>query len=323
MATLLLTHQDIVRHLDALTLMGELKVALRSDAHGRPVAAQRARAPLHSHGTAMAIFPGMISGIPAYTVKVHSKFPAQSPAIRGVIHLFDLNSGELLAIMDSRQLTAIRTGVLGAIGADVLARPDAKRIALIGAGAQASVQAKLLRLVRRLEHIRIYDVVPERSAALASKLHASLSLPVRMAASIQEAVEDADIVVCSTWSRDPLLFPGMLAKGTHVTSLGADEPGKQELSPELILQSSFFCDDRALAISSGAIGTAGLTEDAIRGELGEVMAGVRPGRASPSDITLFSPVGPPIADLAAAWLAYQAALEDDQVQRIDFSGPSH
>ncbi len=322
MSTLLLTHQDVVRHLDALLLMGELKEALKADSHGRPVAAQRARSVLHSHGTAVAIFPGSIAGVPAYTVKVHSKFPLQTPAIRGVIHLFDLNTGELLAIMDSRQITAVRTGVLGAIAANTLARPDAKRVALIGAGAQASMQVKSLRLVRSLEHVRIYDVVQERSAALAAKLHTSLSLPVRMAQTIEEAVADADIVICSTWSREPLLVPGMVPKGCHVTSLGADEPGKQELSRELILQGSFFCDDRALALSSGAIGTAGLTEAAIKAELGEVLAGSKQGRNSPSDITLFSPVGPPIADLAAAWLAYQAALEDEQVQRINFSGAS-
>ncbi|MDQ3265919.1 MAG: ornithine cyclodeaminase family protein [Myxococcota bacterium] len=320
MSTLLLTHQDVVRHLDALLLMGELKEALKADSHGRPVAAQRARSVLHSHGTAVAIFPGNIAGIPAYTVKVHSKFPAQTPAIRGVIHLFDLNTGELLAIMDSRQVTSVRTGVLGAIAADALARPDAKRVALIGAGTQASLQVKSLRLVRSLEHVRIYDVVQERSAALAAKLHSSLALPVRMAQTLEEAVADADIVICSTWSREPLLFPNMVPKGCHITSLGADEPGKQELSRELILQGSFICDDRALALSSGAIGTAGLTEAAIKAELGEVLAGTKQGRSSPSDITLFAPVGPPIADLAAAWLAYQAALEDDQVQRIDFSG---
>lgn len=320
MPTLLLTHKDVVRNLEALTLLNELREALRSDARSRSVAAQRARAPLHSHGSAVAIFPGSIPGIPAYSVKVHAKFPAQQPAVHGILHLFDLNTGALLAIMDSAHLTAVRTGVLGALAADVLARPEATRVALIGAGVQASLQVKSLRLVRSLKHVRIYDVVPERAAVLATKLHASLSLPVRMAESVEEAVSDADVVICSTWSRVPLLFPEMVPPGCHVTSLGADEPGKQELAPELIQQGSFFCDDRALALSTGAIGTAGLSDEAIRGELGEVLAGTRPGRTSPAEITLFSPVGPPIADLAAAWLVYQAAVEDEAVQRVDFSG---
>lgn len=317
--TLVLTHQDVVRNLEALTLLNELREALKADARLQTVAAQRSRALLHSHGSAIAIFPGLIPGIPAYTVKVHSKFPAQTPAIRGLLQLYDLNTGELLAIMDSAHLTALRTGVLGALGADVLARRDARRVALIGAGKQASIQIKSLRLVRSLEHVRIYDVVPERAAVLAAKLHTDLSLPVRMAETIDEAVADSDIVICSTWSREPLLTPQMLPAGCHVNSLGADEPGKQELSRELIEQGAFFCDDRSLALSSGAIGTAGLGEELIRAELGEVLAGTRPGRRSPSELTLFSPVGPPIADLAAAWLVYQAALEDEQVQRIDFT----
>lgn len=319
MPTLVLTHQDVVRNLEALTLLNELREALKADARLRTVEAQRARTLLHSHGSAIAIFPGLIPGIPAYSVKVHSKFPAQTPAIRGLLQLYDLNTGELLAIMDSAHLTALRTGVLGALGAEALSRRDSTRVALIGAGKQASIQTKSLRLVRSLEHVRVYDVVPQRAAVLAAKLHTDLSLPIRMANSIGEAVEDADIVICSTWSREPLLFPEMIPTGCHITSLGADEPGKQELSPALLQQGQFFCDDRSLAMSAGAIGTAGLSAELIRAELGEVLAGLQPGRRSPSEVTLFSPVGPPIADLAAAWLVYQAALEDDQVQRIDFS----
>ncbi|MFP2904742.1 ornithine cyclodeaminase family protein, partial [Pyxidicoccus sp. 3LFB2] len=130
MRTLLLNRSDVSRNLQALTLLEDMREAFRTDALARTVAPQRTRVPLHAEGTALVLFPGSLPGIPAYTVKVHAKFPGQTPAIQGVVQLHDLATGGLLAIMDSGHLTAVRTGVAGALAADVLARPDASRVAL-------------------------------------------------------------------------------------------------------------------------------------------------------------------------------------------------
>jgi ornithine cyclodeaminase/alanine dehydrogenase-like protein (mu-crystallin family) len=203
MRTLLLTRSDVSRNLQALTLLEDLREAFRTDALARTVAPQRARASLHAEGTAMVLFPGSLPGIPAYTVKVHAKFPGQTPAIQGVVQLHDLATGSLLAIMDSGHLTALRTGVVGALSADVLARPDASRVALIGAGRQAVLQLKSLRLVRSLNHVRVYDSEPERALSFATRMYKELSLPVRMEESVADAVADAAIVVAATWSRIP------------------------------------------------------------------------------------------------------------------------
>lgn len=318
MRTLLLTRSDVSRNLQALTLLEDMREAFRTDALARTVAPQRARVPLHAEGTALVLFPGSLPGIPAYTVKVHAKFPGQTPAIQGVVQLHDLATGGLLAIMDSGHLTAVRTGVAGALAADVLARPDASRVALIGAGRQAVLQLKSLRLVRSLQHVRVYDTQMERSLAFATRMYNELSLPVRMEESVADAVADADIVVTATWSREPFLHPGMLRPGTHVITLGADEPGKAEVSAELLKQSVFVVDHRGLAVSSGAAGGVGLGEDAIHAELGEIIAGMKPGRTSPEQVTVFGAVGLPFQDLAAAWHVYQAAQGDDTVQGLDF-----
>jgi len=318
MRTLLLTRSDVSRNLQALLLLEDMREAFRTDALARTVAPQRARAPLHAEGTAMVLFPGSLPSVPAYSVKVHAKFPGQSPAIRGVVHLHDVATGAVLAVMDSGHLTAVRTGVVGALSADVLARPDASRVALIGAGRQAVMQLKSLRLVRSLSHVRVFDTAPERSAAFAARMYQELNLPVRMADSVQEAVADADIVVTATWSRQPFLDAGMLRPGAHVIALGADEPGKAELSAELLRQSRFLVDHRGLSLSTGAAGAVGLGEDAIHAELGEVIAGMRPGRTSPEEITVFAAVGLPFQDLAAAWHVYQAAQGDDAVGGVDF-----
>jgi alanine dehydrogenase len=318
MSTLLLTRTDVVRHMEALTLLSEMREAFRTDAESRPAEPQRARAPLHEQGSALVVFPGTLSGIPAYTVKVHAKFPGRTPAIQGVVQLHELETGALLAVMDSGHLTALRTGVVGALAADVLARQDASRVALIGAGAQASMQLKSLRLVRSLNHVRVFDVDVARAVEFCTRMYHALNLPMRPAMSVEEAVEDADIVITATPSREPFLFPGMLRGGSHVTALGADEPGKAELSAGLLRQSTFFCDNRALNVAMGAPAGAGLGGDIIHAELGEVLAGKKPGRTDAGQVTLFGSVGLPFQDLVAAWHIYQGARHDDAVQRVDF-----
>ncbi len=318
MSTLLLTRTDVIRHMEALTLLSEMRDAFRADAEARSVEPQRARAPLHAEGSALVVFPGTLPGIPAYTVKVHARFPGRSPAIQGVVQLHDLETGALLAVMDSGHLTALRTGVVGALASDVLARQDASRVALIGAGPQASMQLKSLRLVRSLSHVRVHDVEVARAVDFAARMYQALKLPVRPAMSVEEAVEDADIVITATPSREPFLFPGMLRAGTHVTTLGADEPGKAEVSAGLLRQSTFFCDNRALNLAMGAPAGAGLGEECIHAELGEVLAGTKSGRTDVGQVTLFGAVGLPFQDLVAAWHVYQGARTDDSVQRVDF-----
>ncbi|HSP77698.1 MAG TPA: ornithine cyclodeaminase family protein, partial [Myxococcaceae bacterium] len=171
MSTLLLTRTDVIRHIDALLLLSEMREAFRRDAEARSVVPQRARAPLHAEGTAQVLFPGSLPGLPAWSVKVHAKFPGHSPAIQGVVQLQDWETGALLAVMDSGHLTALRTGMVGALAADVLARPEASRVALIGAGAQASLQLKSLRLVRSLTHVRVYDTQLTRAVEFGARMY--------------------------------------------------------------------------------------------------------------------------------------------------------
>ncbi|HET9452246.1 MAG TPA: ornithine cyclodeaminase family protein [Aggregicoccus sp.] len=320
MSTLLLRRSDVARYLDGLLMLADLREAFRTDTLGRSVVPQRARAPVHAGGTALVLFPGCLPGIPAYSVKVHAKFPGHTPAIQGVIQLHDLASGELLAVMDSGHLTAVRTAATAALAADVLARPDARRVAFIGAGAQASIGLKTLRLVRTLERVSVYDTDLARAFAFSKRMYQELQLPVRQADSVAEAVADADIVVCATWSREPFLHPEMLLPGTHVTSLGADEPGKAECSRSLLEAARVVVDHRGLALSMGAVGNVGLGEQSIHAELGEVLAGLKPGRSNAGELTVFGGVGLPFMDLAAAWSVYLAAREDEALPRLDFHG---
>jgi ornithine cyclodeaminase/alanine dehydrogenase-like protein (mu-crystallin family) len=264
----------------------------------------------------MLLAPGLVPGVPAYSVKVHAKFPERDPAIRGVLVLHDLATGVPLALMESGHLTALRTGLAGALGADALARPDAAAVAVVGAGAQGRSQLAALRLVRPVSAVRVFDPAAEAAARFAAD-PACAGLEAAAAASLDEALDGADAVVTATWAREPFLFRRHLRPGMHVTTLGADQPGKCEVAADALEAAVVVVDDRRLAVEMGAVGGAGLGPDAIHAELGEVLAGAKPGRTGDRDVTVFGAVGLAFQDLAAGWLAYTRARERGVGRGID------
>jgi ornithine cyclodeaminase len=134
----------------------------------------------------------------------------------------------------------------------------------------------------------------------------------------RDTAQDADIIVLATWSRTPLLEDGDVKPGTHVTSLGADEPGKAELAPGLLQAGRVIVDDVSLALAVGALGTAGLSAADAAGSLSQVLRGAIPGRQSDAELTIYTPVGLPWQDLALAWAAYRHALAAGQGSEFDF-----
>lgn len=315
--TLTLTRSDVAALLEPRTLLTRIRegfVAALSAANPP----QRARSALpEPQSSAVVVFPGLLPAIPAYTVKVHAKFPQQQPALRGLVQLFDLHTGALLAVMDSGYLTAVRTAAAAALASDTLARPGAGHLALIGAGAQNALQLELLAQLRPLHTLSVYDSVPLKTGPFVRRLAGQTAAKLVACDSLAEALDGADIVVAATWARDPFLYPDMLGVGAHVTTLGADEPGKAEVSADLITSSRFFCDSRALALSGGAVGNVGLAEGAITGELGAVLSGQQAGRLG-DELTVYGGVGVAWMDLVAAWSVYQAALGHGLGTRIDF-----
>ena len=256
--------------------------------------------------------------MPVYTVKVHSKFPDQKPAIRGVLCLHDLQSGRLLSVMDSTHLTAVRTGLSGALAADALARPDADAVAILGAGVQGRHQLTSLASLRVIKHVRVYDTAEGVSQRFAADMKLQLGVNVEPAPTAAAAVQGAGIVLAATWAREPLIQAGMLSAGSHITTLGADEPGKIEVSGEVISSSLFFCDDASLAVEMGALAGAGLSRDQVAAELGQVLAGDHPGRTSGDQVTIYGGVGLAFQDAVCAWHVYQAAREKGIGLEIDF-----
>lgn len=318
MATLLVTRSEVQQLLDSAALVEPLRAGFVDYSRRNEGRARRVRSSLPGPGTATVLFPGTAPGVPAYTVKVHAKFPAETPAIRGVLCLHDIDSGELLAVMDSTHLTAVRTGLAGALAAHVLGRQDADVVAVIGAGIQGTHQLRALATLRPLRRVLVYDILAARAESFARSVTDELGLPATVTTSVAVAVGDADISLVATWSRTPFILPGMLPAGAHVTTLGVDEPGKAEVDPELIGTSLFVCDDRELAVDLGAL--QGVAADAARRavELGNVLSGAHPGRTSNREITIYGGVGLAFQDTIAAWHIYRAARDRGMGREIDF-----
>jgi ornithine cyclodeaminase/alanine dehydrogenase-like protein (mu-crystallin family) len=313
--TLLLSRPDLEQVLDVRACLEVLRQGFT--APSAAIGPQRIRTDLPGPGSATVLLPGLIPGIPAYSVKVNAKFPRSRPALRGVVCLHDTGTGELLAMLDSATVTAWRTGLAAALATDVLARAEVRTVAVIGAGAQSDLVLRGLVALRTWQHLTVCDL--DRSAADRLIRRYPAGSP-RWAATPAEAAREAGIVILATWSRAPLLDTGDVAPGTHVTSLGADEPGKAELSPGLLTAARVFVDDVPLALTSGALGTAGLPAEAAAGTLSEVLRGTVPGRPAGAERTVYTPVGLPAQDLAVAWTAYQQARRTGHGRDYDFLG---
>lgn len=296
--TLLLSRTDLAGLLDVDACLDGLRAGFLAPA--QDVRPRRVHTALPGPGTATALIPGLIDGVPAYTVKVNAKFPSATPAVRGVVCLHDLSTGELLALLDSATVTAWRTGLAAALATHALARADAGTVAVVGAGAQADLVLTGLRRLRPVRDLLVTDIDPARAEAFAAR-HGGRS------AEGMEGRADAEIVVAATWAREPVLDREDVSPGTHVTSLGADEPGKAELSSALLHASRVFVDDVDLAVEVGALGTAGLTHEDAAGTIADVLRGLVRGRVSAADVTVYAPVGLPWQDLALSWAAYRAA----------------
>ncbi|MFE6938703.1 ornithine cyclodeaminase family protein [Streptomyces chartreusis] len=307
--TLVLTRGD----LEAVLAPGACLEALREGflrARDAPVAGQRVRTDLPFPGTATALIPGVLPGIEAYTVKVNAKFPGARPALRGVICLHSGRDGELLALLDSATVTAWRTGLAAALGTHALAGQGAV-LGVVGAGAQAELTLRGLAELRPWSDLVVHDTDAGRAEEFAAR-HTG-----RTAASAQEVAAAADTVLLATWAREPLLRLSDTRDGQHFTSLGADEPGKQELAADLLRAALLVVDDRELAASTGALAAAGLPSTAADAELADVLRGDHPGRASAGRRSVYAPVGLPWQDLALAWSAYGAAERAGVGRRVD------
>lgn len=231
------------------------------------------------------------------------------PSLNGLMLVLSARTGLTEAVLlDNGYLTAVRTAAAGAVAARWLARKDARRVAVIGAGEQAQLQLQALRMVREIDHVTVWARDAGRAHSFAEHLQ---GIRCEVAATVHEALAHADIAITTTPSRAALIHAEDLHPGLHITAMGSDAEHKNELAPAVITAARYICDrlqqTRVLGELHHAIEAGLVTSDASFAELGQVIAGTQKGRAHDDEITVCDLTGTGAQDTAIAALALQRA----------------
>ena len=301
---LYLSREDVERLLDVDAMLDALGDALVAFSSGITVVPPRVAVRVPDAGL-LGSMPGYVPGV-ALEVKLVSVFPGNHhrglPSHQGLIALFDEGDGAPLAVMDGTYITAIRTGGTAAVATRALARADARVLAILGAGVQGASHLETFPRVRDFDEIRIASRDAGKAARLASRYPRA-----RVASSFEDAVRGADVVACCTDAREPVVRREWLKAGTHVSSVGGTFG--PEIDPEIMSAARVFVEWRGAATNAppaGAYELQGMDADKLT-EVGEVLAGTRPGRTSEDEITVYKSTGHAVEDAATARLVYDRA----------------
>ncbi|AUH32291.1 ectoine utilization protein EutC [Paracoccus tegillarcae] len=251
-----------------------------------------------------------VPGLPGFAVKISPGFfdnPSRGlPSTSGLMVVLSAETGRVRAVLlDNGYLTDLRTAAAGGVAARHLARADAARVAIFGAGLQARMQLQALRLVRPITEVAIWARDPDKARALAAELDGEGGLSVRAEADPQQAAAGADIIVTTTPASQPILRAEWLQPGQHVTAMGSDQPGKNELDPLCLDRADLYVADRlsqtqAMGELRAAL-LAGLFAPPLDfPELGQIISGAAPGRTGTDQITIADLTGTGIQDTAIA-----------------------
>jgi len=304
--TLLLTRSEIAALLDMRDCIDAVETAFRLHAGGKigPPGVLGMHVPAGGFHVKAATMQSY------FAAKTNANFPGNParglPTIQGAILLFDAADGRLLAIMDSAEVTALRTGATTGVAARHLARRSASVATLVGCGAQSAAQLRALSAVRELRKVFVSDLDPERAARFAEQHGAEVTCDLR------GALAGSDICITCTTSQRPIIHAGWVPAGCFIAAIGADNEHKQEIDPALFRSARVVVDSLEQCARIGdlhhALEAGAISLDGVHAELGEIASGHKPGRESEAQTILFDSSGVALGDVAAAALIYERAL---------------
>ncbi|HSF15037.1 MAG TPA: ornithine cyclodeaminase family protein [Vicinamibacteria bacterium] len=314
--TLLLARSEVKRLLGLEDCMDAVERAL--ELHAKGLAAPPGILGIHAQDGGFHIKAGLLKlgRRPYFAAKTNANFPANAkrfglPLIQGVIALFDAENGRPLALMDSMEITILRTGAATGVAAKLLARTDAKVATICGCGNQGRISLEALASVRPLNRVYAYDVDESRARRFAAEMSEETGIAIEAVQNLTPAVGDSDICVTATPSKRYFIHPGLVSPGTFIAAVGADNEEKQEIDPALIASSKVVVDSLEQCATIGDLHHAledGLMARAdVHAELGEVIAGLKEGRTSESEVIVFDSTGIALEDVAAAATVYENA----------------
>jgi alanine dehydrogenase len=326
---LVLSRREVEELLDLDALIDALAGAMADLSAGRASVPNRIGAMVDDRDGLLAAMPGYTPSAAALASKLVTLFPRNAgtalPTHQAVIAVFDPDTGRPAALLDGTAITAIRTGAGSALATRLLAREDARTIAILGTGVQARSHARAVTRVRPFEELRVAGRAAAKAEALADELAGELDLRVRAAASFEDACDGADVVCATTHALEPVVRREWLAPGAHVNSVGYNPQGR-EVDDATVVDSLVVVESRAAALAplpSGSNDLVGPIEkgligaDHVHAEIGELVEGRKAGRASSTQITLYKSVGVAVQDGAAAAVVLRAAREAGAGREID------
>ena len=284
---------------------------------------------VHAHDGGFHIKAGILAlDRSFFAAKINANFPHNAkrfglPLIQGAVFLADAQNGYPLAIMDSMEITIRRTGAATAVAAKYLARPDSKSILVCGCGNQGRVSIQALSKIFSFEHVFAYDIDNIQARRFANELSDELKIVVETTSDLEEAVKRSDICVTCTPSTRFFLKQASVRPGTFVAAVGADSETKQELEPALLAKNKTVVDvvDQCASIGElhHAIASDLMTKQHVHAELGEVIAGTKPGRTSSDEIIIFDSTGMALQDVITAATVYQKAVDRGAGRIVDLA----
>ena len=314
---LILNRLQVEALLDVDALIDALASAMADLSAGRASVPDRVAALVPEHEGFLAAMPGFVPSAKVLMSKLVSLFPHNAgtglPTHQAVIVAFDPDTGQPVALLDGTAITAIRTGACSALSARLLARPDADVLAILGTGVQARSHARAMCRVMPIRQIRVAGRDYAKAAALAAELSDTLQTDVQAVETYREALQGAGIACATTHAAEPVIRRAWLTAGVHVTSVGY---GGREIDDATVADALVCVESKRSALAPFPSGSNDLlmpirdgviTADHVHAELGELVAGIKPGRNSPDQITLYKSVGVAVQDAAAAALVLVAA----------------
>lgn len=327
--TLILKRSEVALLLNLGDCIGAVEEAFRLNEEGRSLTPGMLETLTEDGGFHIKAAGLKLAGRTYYAAKVNANFPQNKgrwglPTIQGVIALYDGESGYPLALLDSIEITTLRTGAATAVAARYLARPGSRVAAICGCGVQGRVQLKSLAQVLQLDRVYAYDQDEALSGRFAGEMSEALGMEVISVTDLPGAVGGSDVCVTCTPSRCPFMMREHVRAGTFVAAVGADNPLKQELDPLLMASSKVVVDVLEQCAAMGdlhhAIGAGAMSESDVYAELGEIVAAKLPGRTSDEETIIFDSTGTALQDVAAARVVYEKALVAGIGIRLDLAG---
>lgn len=324
--TRLLQRADITTVMSVADYLAAAEAGFRSYANGDtdvplPMQVLGRGGTFHAKGARVAL------GRDYVAVKVNGNFPGNPermglPTIQGVLVLCDASSGRVLAVMDAIEITLRRTAAATALAARFLAREDADSIAICGCGAQGRAQLTALIQVITPGRVLAWDQDAEAARAFAREMRDTFGLNVTALRELHDATSSSDVIVTSTTARTAFLTRELVPAGAFVAAIGADNPSKSELAPELLAAAKLVVDSLAQCAVMGdlhhAISAGRMTTADVHAELGDLVVGRKPGRSDPAEVTIFDSTGVAVLDTAAAAWIYERACAANRGSSIEF-----